>query len=40
MLMIGYAFHVNNPAGFITLVTCFLSLAATWYSYTHGGIAT
>jgi hypothetical protein len=37
MMMIGYAFLVGKPYGFITLVTYFLGLAATWYSYTHVG---
>jgi hypothetical protein len=28
---------VGKPYGFITLVTYFLGLAATWHSYTHVG---
>lgn len=31
--MIGYAFMVGKPHGFITLVTYFINLAATFYSY-------
>ncbi len=37
MMMIGYAFLVSRPAGFITIITYFLGLAATWSSYTHVG---
>jgi hypothetical protein len=32
MGMIGYAFAVGRPYGFITLATYFVSLAATWYT--------
>ena len=35
--MIGYAFLVGKPLGFITLVTYFANLAATFYSYRHVG---
>jgi hypothetical protein len=31
--MIGYSFSVGKPHGFITLVTYFINLAATFYSY-------
>jgi hypothetical protein len=37
MLMIGYAFLTGRIFGAITLVTYFLGLAATWYSYTRVG---
>lgn len=37
LMMIGYAFLVGRPYGFITLVTYFLGLAAAWYSYTRVG---
>lgn len=37
MGMIGYAFAVGKPFGFITLVTYFLCLAATAYSYSRVG---
>jgi hypothetical protein len=37
MLMIGYAFLTGRIFGAITLVTYFLGLAATWYSYTRMG---
>jgi hypothetical protein len=33
MGMIGYAFAVGRPFGFVTLVTYFLNLAATAWSY-------
>ncbi len=33
MGMIGYAFAVGKPAGFITLVTYFINLAATAWSF-------
>ena len=36
-MMIGYTFLVNNRFGFITLITYFLSLAATAYSYSRVG---
>lgn len=35
--MIGYAFLVNRVYGFATLLTYFLSLGATAYSYTQVG---
>ena len=38
--MVGYTFMVGKPYGFITLVTYFINLAATFYSYArvqHGG---
>jgi hypothetical protein len=38
-LLIGYAFAVGKPSGFITLLTYFLCLGAAAYSYTkvrHG----
>jgi len=35
--LIGYAFLVGRPHGFVTLVTYFISLGATAYSYTHVG---
>ncbi len=35
--MIGYAFLVGRPYGFVTLVTYFINLAATFYSYTRVG---
>lgn len=31
--MIGYAFMVGKPYGFVTLVTYFINMAATFYSY-------
>lgn len=37
MLMISYAFLTGRIYGAITLVTYFLGLAATWYSYTRVG---
>ena len=37
MLMIGYAFLAGKVYGAVTLVTYFLGLAATWYSYTRVG---
>ena len=36
-MMIGYSFLVNRTFGFITLVTYFMSLAATAYSYSQVG---
>jgi len=33
--MIGYAFLVGKAHGFVTLVTYFCSLFATWYSYSR-----
>ncbi|HLO13564.1 MAG TPA: hypothetical protein VK206_01955 [Anaerolineales bacterium] len=38
--MIGYAFLTGRPYGFITLITYFINLAATFYSYTHVGHGT
>ncbi len=35
--MIGYTFLASKPYGFVTLVTYFINLAATFYSYTHVG---
>jgi uncharacterized membrane protein YoaK (UPF0700 family) len=35
--MIGYSFLIGKPYGFITLVTYFLHLGATWYSYSRVG---
>jgi hypothetical protein len=35
--MIGYAFLVGTPAGFVTLATYFASLLATWWSYRRVG---
>lgn len=35
--MIGYSFLIGKPYGFITLVTYFLNLLATWYSYSRVG---
>ncbi len=38
--MIGYAFLAGKPYGFVTLITYFINLAATFYSYAlvgHGG---
>jgi hypothetical protein len=37
MFMIGYAFLTGIIFGAITLITYFLGLAATWYSYTRVG---
>lgn len=37
MAMVGYAFLVGRPQGFATLATYFLSLGATWFSYTRVG---
>lgn len=37
MGMIGYTFLIGTRYGYITLVTYFLSLAATWYSYSQVG---
>ena len=37
MFMIGYAFLTGRVYGAITLVTYFMGLAATWYSYTRVG---
>jgi hypothetical protein len=36
-MMIGYTFLIEKPYGFLTLVTYFLSLAATAYSYAQVG---
>jgi hypothetical protein len=35
--LIGYAFLVGKVQGFVTLGTYFLSLLATWYSYSRVG---
>jgi hypothetical protein len=35
--MVGYASMVGKPYGFITLVTYFINLAATFYSYARVG---
>ena len=35
--MIGYAFVAGKSYGFITLVTYFINLAATFYSYARAG---
>jgi hypothetical protein len=35
--MIGYSFLVGKPYGLITLVTYFINLAATFYSYARVG---
>ncbi len=37
MAMIGYSFLIGKPYGFITLITYFLNLSATWYSYSKVG---
>ena len=37
MAMIGYSFLIGRPYGFVTLGTYFLSLFATWYSYSKVG---
>jgi len=37
MGMIGYAFLVSETYGFITLITYFMNLFATWYSYSRVG---
>ncbi len=37
MGMIGYTFRIDRPFGFITLITYFLQLGATWYSYSQVG---
>lgn len=37
MAMIGYNFLAGNVYGFITLLTYFLNLFATWYSYSKVG---
>jgi len=33
--MIGYSFLIGKPHGFVTLVTYFLNLAATWYAHSR-----
>lgn len=38
--MVGYAFSVGRPHGFTTLVTYFIQLAATAYSYSQVGHGT
>lgn len=35
MALIGYAFCVNSTSGFITLITYFINLAATAFSYSR-----
>ncbi len=35
--LIGYAFLAGKPYGFVTLVTYFINLAATFYSYARVG---
>jgi hypothetical protein len=35
--LIGYAFLAGKPYGFVTLITYFLNLAATFYSYARVG---
>jgi hypothetical protein len=35
--MIGYTFLIGKPYGFATLITYFLNLLATWYSYSRVG---
>lgn len=37
MALIGYAFLVGKPHGFVTLITYFINLAATAYSYSRVG---
>ncbi len=37
MMLIGYAFLVGRPYGFITLIAYFINLAATLYSYSRVG---
>jgi hypothetical protein len=37
MGMIGYTFAVGKPYGFVTLITYFINLAATAYSYSRVG---
>ena len=37
MAMIGYSFLIKRSYGFVTLGTYFLSLLATWYSYSKVG---
>ncbi|HOU12230.1 MAG TPA: hypothetical protein PKZ84_03875 [Anaerolineae bacterium] len=35
--MVGYTFMIGKPYGFITLLTYFINLAATFYSYARVG---
>ena len=35
--MVGYTFMVGKPYGFVTLITYFINLAATFYSYARVG---
>jgi hypothetical protein len=35
--MIGYSFLIGRNYGFVTLITYFLNLFATWYSYSKVG---
>ncbi len=37
MAMIGYSFMIDKAYGFLTLITYFLGLFATWYSYSKVG---
>ena len=37
MSMIGFAFLTSRVLGYVTLLTYFLGLAATWYSYSKVG---
>jgi hypothetical protein len=37
MGMIGYAFIISKPLGFVTLATYFVNLAATFYSFARVG---
>jgi hypothetical protein len=37
MMLIGYAFLAGRPYGFVTLITYFINLAATAYSYNRVG---
>lgn len=37
MAMVSYSFLIKRSFGFITLITYFLSLMATWYSYAKVG---
>jgi len=33
--MIGYSFSIDKPYGFITLITYFMALFATWYAHSR-----
>jgi hypothetical protein len=37
--MIGYAFLAGKPSGYVTLITYFINLAATYFSYARVGHA-